>query len=375
MSKSKESVIDLGKVLTFMIHLMSRPTKVVKFLSQNWHSLIIVLAILCICTLFWFVISSSVFAPTMVPFASAREADTLTTFPIKSTGCGKPSPVAPGTSVNQTILSGGITRSYLLHIPRGYRDTIAQALVLNFHGHSSSALQQEYRTGFSALADSYDVIIAYPQGVVGPDHHTGWDTGPLWNPGTNDVLYVSDLLNHLQATWCINPHRIYAAGFSNGGGMTNVLACKLAGRISAFASVSGAYPVVPGGCHPVRPVPFIELHGTGDSTVPYNGSFFKGYAPVPLWLRQWAERDGCSSDPTIFFHQANITGEKWTGCREHVTIIHYRIAGMGHVWPRHIIVHYHNQITDLNATTLIWAFFQNYPLPSAGVPQVTVPTT
>jgi poly(3-hydroxybutyrate) depolymerase len=48
---------------------------------------------------------------------------------------------------------------------------------------------------------------------------------------------------------------------------------------------------------------------------------------------------------------------------------------MGHLWPRHIIVRYHHQITELNATTLIWAFFQNYPLPSAGVPQLTEPTT
>lgn len=347
----------------FMIHLICRPSKGVKFLSQNRRTLTIVLPILCICALFWFMISFSAFIHRTISFASVRAGDTLTRFPIKSTGCGKPSLVAPGTSTHQTIFSGGISRSYLVHIPREYRDTTAQALILNFHGHGSSALQQESRTGFSSFADTYDIIVAYPQGVVGPDHQTGWNTGPLRNPSTNDVLYVSDLLNHLQATWCINPHRIYAAGFSNGGGMTNVLACKLAGRIAAFATVAGAYPAVPGGCHPIRPVPFIELHGTSDSIVPYGGSLIKGYPPVPLWLWQWAERDGCASDPAIFFHQANVTGERWMGCRDHVTIIHYLIDNMEHTWPRRIIVRYQGQTTTLYTAKLIWAFFQSYPLP------------
>jgi polyhydroxybutyrate depolymerase len=66
----------------------------------------------------------------------------------------------------------------------------------------------------------------------------------------NDILFVSDLLTHLQGMLCIDPYHIYAPGFSNGGGMTNLLACRLAERIAAFAPVSGSYPPVPGGCHP-----------------------------------------------------------------------------------------------------------------------------
>jgi polyhydroxybutyrate depolymerase len=358
----------------FVIQLIRFFGKVRRFLRQNSHPRIIVQVLLLICALLFLLEGCSIFNPTEAPSASAGVGDTLTDFPIKSTGCGKPSPVAPGTSVTQTIFSDGGIRSYLLHIPKEYRDTVGQALVLNFHGHGSSALQQEYRTGFSALADTYDIIVAYPQGLIGPDHHTGWDTGPLRNPDADDVRFVSDLLNHLQAMWCINPDRIYATGFSNGGGMTNVLACKLAGRIAAFASVSGSYPAVPGGCQPVRPVPFMELHGTGDKVVPYGGSLLKGYLPVALWLREWAERDGCTRGPLIFFDQANVIGEKWTDCRGHVTIIHYLIVGMGHTWPRYIVMRSQTHATILDATTLIWAFFQRYPLPTWGriVPSLSV---
>ena len=335
--------------------------------SQQHYSLIIASIFLLTSLLFWFLMSYSGLGRTTSQVASAKEKDTVITRPVQSAGCGKPSPQVPGTSSEQAIFSGGITRYYLLHIPKGYRDTTGDALILAFHGHGSSATQQENLTGFSAFADAYNVIAAYPQGAVGADHHTGWNTGPAWNPATNDVLYISDLLQRLQARWCINPRRIYAVGFSNGGGMTNLLACKLAGRIAAFGSVSGAYPAAPGGCHPMRPVPFIELHGTGDRVVPYGGSLAKGYPPITHWLRQWVQRDGCTGNPVVFFDRANVIGERWTKCLDHVSLVHYMIGGMGHMWPHHLIIHFRGQITTLDASTLIWVFIRNYSLPPNGL--------
>lgn len=348
----------------FNRYLKCRFNKIIDLGQKHGFLRIFAWTILLTGTILLCLISFTVANPSLTPTATASNGDPLITVPIASTGCGKPSPIAPGASVQETILSGNIQRTYLLHIPRGYRNTVGQSLVLSFHGHGSNAKQQQNVTGFSALADTYDVIVAYPQGVVGPDQHTGWATGPHRNPRTNDVLFVSNLLNRLQSMLCINPRKIFAVGFSNGGGMTNMLACKLAGRFAAFASVAGAYPAVPGGCNPARPVPFFEMHGTSDRTVPYDGSRFKGYPPVELWLQQWAKRDDCTVGPTVFFNQANVIGEKWTGCRNHVTIVHYQIGGMGHIWPRHLVIRYQNHTVNLNATTLIWSFFQHYPLPA-----------
>ena len=347
----------------FIIDLIRRRGQAESPSRRKRHLFAIASGCLGICTLLLFAAHVTFFAPATISVAAAKEEQNITALPLKSAGCGKPSPIAPGTSATQMLFSGGMLRFYLLHIPRGYQSTVGQPLVLNFHGHSSNALQQRSRTGFSALADRHDVIVAYPQGVVGPDLHTGWDTGPRRNPSTNDVLFVSALLQHLQANWCVNPHRIYATGFSNGGGMTNVLACKMAGSFAAFAAVSGAFPAVPGGCHPARPVPFMELHGTADTTVPYTGSLAKGYPPIALWLRQWAQRDDCTSGPTIFYKQANVIGEKWSGCRDDVTIIHYIIGGMGHMWPRHMVMRTPAHTTTPDATALIWTFFQDYSLP------------
>jgi polyhydroxybutyrate depolymerase len=304
------------------------------------------------------------------------DADTTTTtstiinahiaaFPIASSGCGKVNTIVPGTTARAHLLSGGLMRLYSLHIPSKYRNTQQHPLVLNFHGHGSTSLQQEGRTDFSQLADRYGIIVAYPQGVVGPDHHTGWDTGPARNPQTNDLLFVSNLLNHLQSTLCIDPTRIYATGFSNGGGMTNELACKMADRIAAFAPVSGAYPQLPGGCNPARPVPILEIHGTLDQVVPYNGSPVKGYPPITQWLQSWVQRDGCKEGPIIFTTTDGVTGERWQACRDDVTIVHYAIHGLGHTWPvaHDVIIHKHHATTTFDATNTIWAFFQDHTLP------------
>jgi polyhydroxybutyrate depolymerase len=282
-------------------------------------------------------------------------------------GCGKRSPLSPGSSANETIVSGGLKRSYRLHIPRGYRNEIAHALVLNFHGHGSNALVQERFTGMSQLADRYSFIVAYPQGTTGLDRRTGWNTGPSNFPHVDDVGFSSDLIDHLQFTLCVDPHRIYAVGFSNGGGMANVLACKLSGRIAAFAIVSGSMHPVANGCHPAQPVSLLEIHGTGDKTAPYAGNRLNDDEfPITQWLADWAVRDDCASNPTVFLQQSRVTGEQWNSCRDNTTIIHYRIYGGKHTWPRTGFAHDADG-QAINATSLIWQFFWTHQLKSPSI--------
>jgi polyhydroxybutyrate depolymerase len=249
---------------------------------------------------------------------------------------------------------------YLLHIPLDYDKENAQPLVINLHGHGATDYLQESQTGMSILADHEDFIVAYPQGTIGQDHHTGWNTGPITYPHVNDILFINNLITYLETTLCIDPDRIYATGFSNGGGMTNVLACKLSDRIAAFAIVSGAAHPIEGGCHPTHPVSILDIHGTHDNVVPYIGNPANDYEPpISQWLEDWAKLDSCTNGPTILAQEARITSEKWTHCKEGATIIHYRIQGGIHVWP--------SLATDrgaLNATPIIWSFLKNYSLKS-----------
>jgi len=283
-----------------------------------------------------------------------------TTTSLATKGCGKLAPIPPGSSANEMLPSGGLFRFYRLHIPTGYTPRHALPLVLSFHGHGSDMLAQERLTDLSALANRRGFVVAYPQGTVGPDGQTGWATGPRKDPTVNDIRFVSDLLTHLQMTLCIDPQRIYATGFSNGGGMTALLACTMAGRMAAFAPVSGSYYPPASGCHPKRPVPILEIHGTADTVVPYLGSVPLRLPSVAAWLAGWAQRDGCARKPVIFFQQKDVIGERWPACQSDATVIHYRIEGGKHAWPPFLSTP--GARLPLSTTNLIWAFFQAHIL-------------
>ncbi len=284
--------------------------------------------------------------------------------PIATTGCGKTSPIVPGSTTDTAITSNGLQRTYRLHVPTGYSSDQMIPLVFDIHGHEGTALQIERYTQYSVLADQQHFLVVYPQGLVGPDGKTGWAAYGQNASTANDVLYFSDLLTALQQQLCIDPHRIYATGISNGGGMTNLLACQMAGRIAAFAPIASAVYPIPGGCHPSRPVPYLEFHGTSDPLVEYNGNATVHFLPVMQMMQDWASRDGCTSGPTTFFQQDEVTGLQWTNCQGGVVVQHYRIDGGGHTWPDAVTAPALGATTrTISATTLGWQFFQPYRLP------------
>ncbi len=287
--------------------------------------------------------------------------------PVTTTGCGRVSPVTAGSSANETIAvnpavsEGFHTRMYRVHVPVSYTMNHPQAVVLAFHGFGGNAQDMDSGSGFSPLADQQDFIAAYPQGLPqGAGGKPFWaSVGPI-DFGVDDALFVSDVLNDLQSKLCIDAHRMYVTGFSNGGGMSGFLACRLAGRVAAFAPLSGNFYDLPGGCHPGRPVPILDFHGSADPLLPYNGIPTSQNAAWPLpsisqWLQTWATRNGCTTGPTIFLRQPNATGEQWIGCSQNATIVHYRIEHGGHAWPP--------AIAGQSAASIIWHFFQAHPLP------------
>lgn len=198
--------------------------------------------------------------------------------PVMSTGCGKAALVAPGSSANVTIAAhpaealGYSSRSYRIHVAKDYNDAHAVGVVLVFHGYGGNAAGMEAGSGFSTLADQRDFLAIYPQGLLDKQRNKPFwaEIGPI-DFGVDDVLFVSNILNDVQQKYCVDARRIYATGFSNGGGITNLLACRLAGRIAAFAPLSANAYAIPGGCHPGRPVPLLNIHGSADPLLPYNG--------------------------------------------------------------------------------------------------------
>ncbi|AXB44650.1 alpha/beta hydrolase family esterase [Amycolatopsis albispora] len=277
--------------------------------------------------------------------------------PLPTTGCGHAPPVTPGTTGAQTLVSGGLTREYTLHVPSNYQPDRPTSVVLSFHGHKRTSRWQEELSEFSGL----NTIAVYPQGVPGTDGESAW-TGAPYSADVDDVLFTSDLLTKLQSQLCVDARRVYATGKSNGGGFAGVLACRLPGRIAAFAPVAGAYYPQGGDCSPSRPAPILAFHGTADATIPYAGNPAKGLPAIPDWLGKWAARNGCFAHPVTYSPQPEVTVRKWLGCAERSNLQHYRIDGAGHVWPSTKPNNDSATPTVMDATPVIWRFFQGQRL-------------
>jgi polyhydroxybutyrate depolymerase len=274
-------------------------------------------------------------------------------------GCSQPPVTTPGVSEQRTIVSGGLTRSYVLHLPAGYQPEKPTPLIMAFHGRKGSGEQIEGFSGISAL----DAIAVYPQGLIGEGGHTAWQGAP-YASDADDVLFVSDLLTELQRTLCVDPERIYVTGKSNGGGFAGVLACRLSRRIAAAAPVSGAfYQGGEANCSPRRAVPILDFHGTADSIVDYLGEPEDALPPVFDWTAAWAKRDGCDDTAQTVFTKDDVTAFQWSGCRAHSTVVHYRIDGGGHTWPGELADSGPGHVTrTISATAVMWDFFQTHPL-------------
>ncbi|MCC3771550.1 PHB depolymerase family esterase [Streptomyces sp. UNOC14_S4] len=259
--------------------------------------------------------------------------------------------------MSATLRSGGRERGYLIHLPSAYDARRPSPLVLSFHGHHRTAHFQERLTGMSALP----AISVYPQGLPGTDGETAWQGAPYSAP-VDDVLFTSDLVSLLQQQLCVDARRVYAAGKSNGGGFVGVLACRMPDRIAAFAPVSGAFYPQSGPCGPTHPGPIVDFHGTADTTIPYAGNPAKGLPSLPSWLAAWAGRGGCAPEPAVGDLGHGVTRETWSGCNGRFALVHHRIAGLGHTWPSTTPNADSPTPAVIDATPIIWRFFQDHPL-------------
>ena len=305
------------------------------------------------------------------PSAAGAPAGGLVDQPVPSGGCGRRPAVRPGATgrllvaVPPAAAAGARQRPFWLHVPARYDPVRPVPLVLALHGGGGTAAGMEQASGLSALADRDGFLVAYPQGL-GQDHGKGapgWDASGPRDPfasGIDDGLYVSDVLNAVQAGYCVDPRRIAATGVSNGGSMTGYLACVLAARIAVFAPVEGVFFQIPGGCRPAGPAAILDVHVLTDPIAPYAGVPSRGspdyYAlSIPGWLRGWALRDLCRAGPEEHGGQTELTVTGWSGCAGGVSVTGYRLASGGHSWFRAIGA----QAGD----AMILAFLAAHPLP------------
>ncbi len=269
---------------------------------------------------------------------------------------------------NGSIVSSGEKRQYLLHVPASYDPGKPTPLIVSIHGFAEWPAHQAQISRWNDLADELGIIVVYPSGTNFP---LRWRTmGLASTPGDPDldVQFIADLIDKIETEYNIDPARIYANGLSNGGGMSYLLACKMADRIAAIGSVAGAYNYPLDQCSPSRLVPLIAFHGDADPIVPYLGgpshSFDIPFPSVPDWMQGWADRNQCQTT-TAIPQDGEISGVVWSDCSQNADVTFYTIAGGGHAWPGGDpipawIVGMTSQ--QIDTTRVMWQFFEQHPL-------------
>lgn len=259
-----------------------------------------------------------------------------------------------------SIQSAGLKRTFLVHIAPSYGSRL-QPVVINYHGYDNTAQRTAQHTNMGAEADKAGFILVFPQAVDSPP---SWDAGiGHYGPtgDADDVQFTRDLISYLENNYCVDTHRIYVTGYSEGGGMVYRLACELSQQVAAFATVEGAFYHVPGGCNPARPVPFLEIHGQADQLAPYEGNSDLGMASVQTILNLWLGLDHCEDTNKVIYQKADVTGIEWPDCAPGTIVEHYRISDGGHTWPGSSPIPSLGFTTQtIDANVVIWNFFSQF---------------
>ncbi len=176
-------------------------------------------------------------------------------------------------------------------------------LLILLHGHGSTAsfmLGQDsflgYRTqGWQRLAARENLLVIAPQGVKGSDGKYAWNDcrgDAATNARTDDVAFISALIDAAVKDYRADPRRVYVYGSSNGGGMAYRLGIELWPKLAAIAVQSSLMAAQSACKAPVHPLPVFVTHGTEDKIAP-----FKGGEVGALGLRQ--RGTGLSADESV----------------------------------------------------------------------------
>ena len=272
--------------------------------------------------------------------------------------------IAPSTSTSTTIVS--LARAYSKFIPSSYSKNSSIPLVVLLHGYGSTGAQQESYMKFESVAEKNKFILVYPDGTIDSVGRRFWNATDaccsFFSPEDDDA-YLLSILKDMESNYSIDPKRIYFAGHSNGGFMSYRMACRHPDRIAAIASLAGASFFKPTDCGATNSVSVLQVHGTKDETIFYDGGQILGnsYPSAFASASQWATVNQCTQNAvtrsTKLDLEGNIAGDEtsikaWTNCQNSSEV---------ELWTMENGTH----IPTLSSTfaNKIWEFFAAHPKP------------
>ena len=181
------------------------------------------------------------------------------------------------------------------------------------------------RLGVGAAATQQGFAVLYPTSGDG-----FWALND--EQGTADVDAVGDLLDRTLAGGCFDAKRISITGVSNGAGFAARMACARPDRFAVVVPVAAGYRALDPCPGTVR-ASFLDIHGTADTVVPYNGKRPDRAGSVPRYAAGWARRDGCAPGALQSTPRRLVTRVRYRGCDAGLRVERLRLSGTDHGWP------------------------------------------
>ncbi len=239
-------------------------------------------------------------------------------------------------------------------MPPTYRKGTPAPLVILLHGYSGTSADVGSYIDLQPAADAKGFLYVRPNGMKDSSGNQFWNATDaccdLNGVGVDDSGYLATLIGDLESRYSVDPRRIYVVGHSNGGFMAHRMACDHADLIAGIVSLAGATFEDTSKCKPSTAVSVLQVHGTADEIIPYDGGSVGGAAfpAAPVTVKDWATLDHCASGPTrgpeldladradSGKSGGNLPGpetgvQAYSGCRQGTSVELWTIKGAGHI--------------------------------------------
>jgi len=228
----------------------------------------------------------------------------------------------------------GEARKYLLYAPENLPD--GAPLVFMLHGYHGKASLYSRFTAFNRVADEMGFAVCYPQGLKDEEGVSHWNAR-LDISEVDDIGFLSELAQHLQAKHGFDKDKTFTSGISNGGFMSYTLACEAPEIFSGAASIIGTMSGKSWDDCQTKGVPILQISGVEDKVVPIDGTMSEdgGWGGAPHMdkvIAFWASTNGCQSSTSSTI-ASKTTALYYSDCEQNNKVWYYKVSDLGHNLP------------------------------------------